>query len=65
MFLFFQISASTSESTFPPFLLPFSKVLVSVGRRPVTRGLGLEELGVKVGKGGFVEVDEGFRTQGM
>jgi dihydrolipoamide dehydrogenase len=39
------------------------KVLVAVGRRPVTAGLGLEEAGVKLEDGsGRVVVDEEFRT---
>ncbi len=39
------------------------KVLVAVGRRPVSAGLGLEEAGVKVEpRSGRVEVDEGFQT---
>lgn len=38
------------------------KVLIAVGRRPVTRGLGLEELGVAINARGFVEVDETFQT---
>ena len=38
------------------------KVMVSVGRRPVTEGLGLPELRVEVDKKGFVKVDEQFRT---
>jgi dihydrolipoamide dehydrogenase len=37
------------------------KVLVSVGRRPVTQGIGLEEVGVKIEKGRVV-VDERFQT---
>jgi dihydrolipoamide dehydrogenase len=37
-------------------------VLVSIGRRPYTEGLGLEEIGVKSTKKGFVEVDLNFRT---
>jgi dihydrolipoamide dehydrogenase len=37
------------------------KVLVSVGRRPVTQGMGLEEAGVKLDKGKVV-VDERFQT---
>jgi dihydrolipoamide dehydrogenase len=36
-------------------------VLVAVGRRPVTKGLGLEKLGVKLDKG-FIVVDERLRT---
>ena len=38
------------------------KVMVSVGRRPVTDGLGLAELGVQTDKKGFVTVDAHFRT---
>jgi dihydrolipoamide dehydrogenase len=37
-------------------------VLVSVGRRPFTRGLGLEELGIGVDERGAVQVDERFQT---
>ena len=36
-------------------------LLVAVGRRPVTEGIGLEELGVKLQRG-FVEVDRFQRT---
>ncbi len=32
-------------------------VLVCIGRRPYTRGLGLEEAGVKVDKRGFIDTD--------
>ncbi len=38
------------------------KVLIAVGRRPVTRGLGLEELGVTVSARGVIEVDGAFQT---
>ena len=37
------------------------KVLVAVGRRPNTEGLGLEEVGVKVERG-FISVDRRLRT---
>lgn len=37
-------------------------VLVSTGRRPFSKGLGLEELGVEIDKRGFVQVDKHFRT---
>ncbi len=37
-------------------------VLVAIGRRPYTEGLGLKEVGVAVSQRGFVEVDELFRT---
>ncbi|SPJ28002.1 dihydrolipoyl dehydrogenase [Falsiruegeria mediterranea] len=38
------------------------KVLIAIGRRPVTRGLGLEELRVAVNARGFIEVDGTFQT---
>ena len=37
-------------------------VLVAIGRRPRTAGLGLEELGVALDRRGFIEVDEDFET---
>jgi dihydrolipoamide dehydrogenase len=37
-------------------------VLVATGRRPFTQGLGLEEVGVALDKGGRVEIDAHFRT---
>jgi dihydrolipoamide dehydrogenase len=38
------------------------KVLVCVGRRPVTDKLGLDAVGVTVDKKGYVQVDEHFKT---
>jgi dihydrolipoamide dehydrogenase len=38
------------------------KILVSVGRKPDTTGLGLEKIGVKTDQRGFVEVDSKLRT---
>ena len=38
------------------------RVLVSVGRRPVTQDIGLESIGVTPNKRGFLEVDENFRV---
>lgn len=40
----------------------FDKVLISIGRRPVTTGLGLENTKVKIGERGFVVVDKQLRT---
>jgi dihydrolipoamide dehydrogenase len=40
----------------------FDRVLVSVGRRPNSRDLGLEQAGVQVDEKGFVRVDERRRT---
>ncbi|MEP3278206.1 MAG: dihydrolipoyl dehydrogenase [Stappiaceae bacterium] len=42
--------------------LEADKVLVAIGRRPVTRGLGLDGLGIKIDHHGFIEVDGGFQT---
>lgn len=38
------------------------RVLVAVGRRPFTQGLGLKEIGVQVDKKGFVQVNSCFQT---
>jgi dihydrolipoamide dehydrogenase len=38
------------------------KVLVCVGRRPVTDGLGLDQVKLKMDKKGFVQVDDKFQT---
>lgn len=38
------------------------KVLVSVGRRPNTEGLGLEKAGVRIGEKGLILVDAALRT---
>jgi dihydrolipoamide dehydrogenase len=44
-----------------PQTIEADKVLVAVGRRPNSEGLGLEEIGVKVERG-FVPVDRQLRT---
>ncbi len=38
-------------------------VLLAIGRRPYTVGLGLEEVGVTVDEHGFIEVDRRFETR--
>src|SRR5690606_27090782 len=40
----------------------YDRVLVSVGRRPVSRGFGLENTGVEVDQRGFVVIDRQQRT---
>ncbi len=40
------------------------KVLLAVGRKPYTQGLGLDSLNIERDKGGFVSVDSGFRVRG-
>jgi dihydrolipoamide dehydrogenase len=37
-------------------------VLVSVGRRPVTKGLNLEKIGVEVDNKGRIVIDDQFNT---
>jgi len=37
-------------------------VLVSIGRRPFTSKLGLDTMGIKTDKRGFVIIDDNFRT---
>lgn len=39
------------------------KVLVSVGRRPFTDNLGLEEVGIERDERGYISVDKNFRTK--
>ncbi len=40
----------------------FDRMLVSVGRRPNTSGIGLDKTKVRVNENGFVEVDDQMRT---
>ncbi|RLA13442.1 MAG: dihydrolipoyl dehydrogenase [Gammaproteobacteria bacterium] len=42
--------------------LEFDKLIVAVGRRPNTVGLGAESVGLNVSDRGFIEVDHEFRT---
>jgi dihydrolipoamide dehydrogenase len=37
-------------------------VLVAVGRRPLSTGLGVEKIGVEMERGGFIKIDDSFRT---
>ena len=41
---------------------PFERVLISIGRRPVSSGFGLNNTKVTIDQRGFVEVDEQQRT---
>ena len=51
-----------SHSSFDIRRSSFDRVLVSIGRRPVTSGLGLENTKVKVNDKGFVVVNEQQQT---
>lgn len=42
--------------------LTFDRVLVATGRRPNTKGLGLEDLGLEMGPGGTVSVNNHMQT---
>ncbi|MEX1013216.1 MAG: dihydrolipoyl dehydrogenase [Waddliaceae bacterium] len=52
-----KVTHSDKTLTFTP-----DCILVSIGRRPYSVGLGLKEVGVKTDASGFVEVDRHFRT---
>ncbi len=41
-----------------------AEILVAVGRRPRTAGIGLESVGVKPGRGGFLQTDQRLRVGG-
>jgi dihydrolipoamide dehydrogenase len=52
-----KVSAEGKET-----LLEADQALVAIGFRPNSKGLGLEEVGVKVGERGFVEINEKMQT---
>jgi len=51
-----------SERDKEPLIKEVDKVLVCIGREPNTRGIGLEELGVKMDERGWIIADEGMKT---
>ncbi len=52
-----KVSAEGKET-----VLEADQALVAIGFRPNSKGLGLEEVGVKINERGFVEVDEKMQT---
>ncbi len=52
----------TAHHNGKPLTMQAEQVLVATGRRPVTDGLGLEEVGVHIGERGEVRVDAYLRT---
>ena len=42
--------------------VPADRVMIAIGRRPRSRGLGLEELGVEIDRRGFIVTDGRFQT---
>jgi len=57
-----KTDAAKVSGTFGEETLEAELLLVAVGRRPYTEGLGLEKVGIEKSKAGFVEVDEYCRT---
>ncbi len=55
-------ASGTADGKAPPEPAVFDAVLVSVGRAPNGKGLGLDTTGVHVDERGFVPVDEQLRT---
>ncbi|KAL1072241.1 hypothetical protein V6Z11_D11G140700 [Gossypium hirsutum] len=53
-----SLSLKTNEGT----IEGFSHIMFATGRRPNTKNLGLESVGVKINKNGAIEVDEYSRT---
>jgi dihydrolipoamide dehydrogenase len=51
-----------AEKSGKPVKLEAQVLLVAVGRRPLTEDLGLDGTGVKVDRGGFIEVDAMMQT---
>lgn len=42
--------------------LTLDKLIVAVGRSPNTKGLGADEVGLKLDERGYIETDDGFQT---
>ena len=51
------VSTPQGEKSFP-----VDRVLVAVGRRPNTSGMGLEKVGIRLDDRGFVQVDSRMQT---
>lgn len=52
----------SAEKNGKEILAPADKVLVAVGRKPFTTGLGLEAAGIEPDKRGFIAIDAHFKT---
>jgi len=57
-----HVKTESSDGKGPAGVIEASHVLVATGRRPFTKGLGLEKLNMKMTKQGFIEVDNELRT---
>lgn len=54
--------ALTAERDGKPLEFPADKILVAVGRKPNTTGLGAQEAGLKLDERGRVAIDEHYKT---
>lgn len=57
-----HVIPAQADPTEVPEIITCDKVLVAVGRRPYTQGLGLENIGVQLDKRDFITVDSHFQT---
>jgi len=57
-----QLTVAFRDTAGKTFEEAFDRVLVAVGRRPVSKGLGLEQAGVQLTAQGFAQIDEARRT---
>lgn len=58
-----QVNSNVRLNLEPDLTLSAECVLVCVGRRPYTKDLGLQEVGIETDKRGFIPVDGNFRTK--
>jgi dihydrolipoamide dehydrogenase len=54
-----KVTVSSGEES---KVLEAEQAMVAIGFRPNSKGLGLEELGVKISERGFIEIDEEMQT---
>lgn len=52
----------TLDAAGKPVTVDAEAVLVAVGRGPLSADLGLEKAGIEIERGGFVKIDDSFRT---
>ncbi len=57
-----QVVVDVIDSSGKAHKLPFERMLLGIGIQPNTKGIGLEEAGVKLNARGFIEVDGYMRT---
>ena len=57
-----QVQLTAENKNGGTVILEGDTVLVSVGRRPNTEGLGLESIGIGLDSGGRIEINERFQT---